>query len=356
MKRKILFSITILMIPLLFNATQTTAYAQDLVTTKTFYQALLPYGHWLTIYGGVTVWHPVFVPENWHPYTEGCWVWTQWGWYWVSDEPFGWIVYHYGRWYYDNFYGWIWFPDNEWGPAWVEWRSDDEVIGLALFTLQFTNDTSIHTLLSDIGVSFLTNIFRTIFIIHQFVGVKLTTTINIARHLKLAKKNQTRKYTMDLHQILLNNVHQVELEPRIHKLEEHLVHKEAKTIYTIQTFLDKTIGVIMNHSTSRTLKSRKEKQNKHHAILADNDNHLLHELHNPSVHHANCGRNSWSDMSARNRHNHPHAEITKSKINQIPKSIEIDKANQAVEDKSIPNHPSTQPPSEFRFAVNKKVG
>ena len=132
MKKKILFTITILMILLLLsNVTQTAVYAQDLVTTKTFYDALLPYGHWLTIYGGVTVWHPVFVNENWHPYTEGRWTWTQWGWYWVSDEPFGWIVYHYGRWYYDNFYGWIWFPDNEWGPAWVEWRSDDEVIGWA---------------------------------------------------------------------------------------------------------------------------------------------------------------------------------------------------------------------------------
>jgi hypothetical protein len=49
----------------------------------------------------------------------------------MSNEPFGWITYHYGRWYYDNYYGWVWMPDDVWAPAWVEWRYDDDYIGWA---------------------------------------------------------------------------------------------------------------------------------------------------------------------------------------------------------------------------------
>jgi hypothetical protein len=61
----------------------------------------------------------------------GRWVWTDYGWYWLSDESFGWATYHYGRWQYDDYYGWIWIPDDVWGPAWVEWRYDDDYIGWA---------------------------------------------------------------------------------------------------------------------------------------------------------------------------------------------------------------------------------
>jgi hypothetical protein len=49
----------------------------------------------------------------------------------MSNEPFGWITYHYGRWYFDDYYGWVWMPDDVWAPAWVEWRYDDDYIGWA---------------------------------------------------------------------------------------------------------------------------------------------------------------------------------------------------------------------------------
>jgi hypothetical protein len=49
----------------------------------------------------------------------------------LTYENFGNIVYHYGRWYYDDYYGWIWIPDYDWAPAWVEWRYDDYYIGWA---------------------------------------------------------------------------------------------------------------------------------------------------------------------------------------------------------------------------------
>jgi hypothetical protein len=62
----------------------------------------------------------------------GQWVWTDdYGWYWMSSEPFGWITYHYGRWYNDDYYGWVWMPDDVWGPAWVEWRYNNDYIGWA---------------------------------------------------------------------------------------------------------------------------------------------------------------------------------------------------------------------------------
>ncbi|CAN0443801.1 unnamed protein product, partial [Phaeothamnion confervicola] len=53
------------------------------------------------------------------------------GWYWESEEEFGWVVYHYGRWLLDQRYGWLWVPGREWGPAWVAWREGEEAIGWA---------------------------------------------------------------------------------------------------------------------------------------------------------------------------------------------------------------------------------
>jgi len=96
-----------------------------------FYNSLAPYGTWIQLNDGVTVWRPVHMPIGWAPYKYGSWVWTNDGWYWNSDEPFGYIVFHYGRWYYDDYYGWIWVPDDVWAPAWVEWRYDNDYIGWA---------------------------------------------------------------------------------------------------------------------------------------------------------------------------------------------------------------------------------
>ena len=96
-----------------------------------FYTSLSPYGEWIQINGGENVWRPFNIGYGWAPYHYGHWVWTNDGWYWDSDEPYGNIVYHYGRWYNDDYYGWIWIPDYQWAPAWVEWRYDNEYIGWA---------------------------------------------------------------------------------------------------------------------------------------------------------------------------------------------------------------------------------
>jgi hypothetical protein len=96
-----------------------------------FYQSLRPYGEWIELESGFHAWQPTRVRAGWRPYLDGRWTWTDYGWYWVSYEPFGWAVFHYGRWYLDDYYGWIWVPDDVWGAAWVEWRYDNDYIGWA---------------------------------------------------------------------------------------------------------------------------------------------------------------------------------------------------------------------------------
>jgi len=96
-----------------------------------FYSSLRPYGEWIQLDNDLVVWRPNGIHNRWRPYSNGRWSWTTDGWYWDSYEPFGWATYHYGRWYYDDYYGWIWIPDYDWAPAWVEWRYDDDYIGWA---------------------------------------------------------------------------------------------------------------------------------------------------------------------------------------------------------------------------------
>jgi hypothetical protein len=101
-------------------------------TLSVFYEQLAPYGQWIN--------HPeygrVFTPADrgYVPYQDGRWVYTDAGWYWQANEPFGWAVSHYGRWDSDPSYGWIWVPDTRWAPAWVDWRSSDDMIGWAPLT------------------------------------------------------------------------------------------------------------------------------------------------------------------------------------------------------------------------------
>lgn len=109
---------------------QTSAYGGR-VDFYYFYDRLDPYGDWIELNDGLVVWKPARASYFWAPYKYGSWLWTNAGWYWDSDEPFGYITYHYGRWHYDSYYGWIWVPDYDWAPAWVSWRYDDDYIGWA---------------------------------------------------------------------------------------------------------------------------------------------------------------------------------------------------------------------------------
>jgi hypothetical protein len=70
------------------------------------------------------------VPHGWRPYCNGHWVWTDRGWYWDSDEGFGWACFHYGRWIHEEDC-WCWVPGTEWAPGWVSWRTGGDYCGWA---------------------------------------------------------------------------------------------------------------------------------------------------------------------------------------------------------------------------------
>jgi len=96
-----------------------------------FYEPLATQGYWVEVGTYGRCWHPSYVEASWRPYCEGTWVWTDDGWYWQSDEPWAWACYHYGRWYNDPYYSWVWVPDVEWGPAWVCFREGGGYCGWA---------------------------------------------------------------------------------------------------------------------------------------------------------------------------------------------------------------------------------
>jgi hypothetical protein len=96
-----------------------------------FYDALRPYGEWVFVPAYGWCWYPSNMAIHWRPYTDGHWVYTDAGWTWASDQPWGWACFHYGRWNYDQTYGWIWVPDTVWAPAWVVWRTGGDYVGWA---------------------------------------------------------------------------------------------------------------------------------------------------------------------------------------------------------------------------------
>jgi hypothetical protein len=106
---------------------------EETASYDTFYTKLEPYGAWreTSDYGYVFQPNESARSRNWRPYTNGRWVYTDAGWTWYSDEPFGWATYHYGRWTRLRHVGWVWVPGDEWAPAWVSWRKSDAYVGWA---------------------------------------------------------------------------------------------------------------------------------------------------------------------------------------------------------------------------------
>jgi hypothetical protein len=74
-------------------------------------------------------WRPS-VGGGWQPFFDGRWVWTNWGWTWLSSEPWSW-TFHYGRWSLLPSWGWVWFPGSIWSPAWVRWNTFGGYVGWA---------------------------------------------------------------------------------------------------------------------------------------------------------------------------------------------------------------------------------
>jgi hypothetical protein len=95
------------------------------------FKALNNYGTWVKIPDYGSVWKPYAADGNWLPYSDGRWTWTDKGWFWDSNEPYGWIVYHYGHWQFTDYDGWFWIPDYNWMAERVVWYNSDNYIGWA---------------------------------------------------------------------------------------------------------------------------------------------------------------------------------------------------------------------------------
>src|SRR5438105_2197892 len=115
---------------------------------STFYTKLESHGAWLETADYGYVWQPREAESSrtWRPYTNGRWVYTDAGWTWISEEPFGWATYHYGRWTRLRGIGWIWVPGQQWAPAWVSWRKSNDYVGWAPLPpeARFDQRTGIH--------------------------------------------------------------------------------------------------------------------------------------------------------------------------------------------------------------------
>ena len=89
---------------------------------QSFEDTLSPYGAWVDDVSYGRVWIPAvaLVGANFLPYfTAGHFVLSEYGWTWVSDYPWGWAPFHYGRWIVLAGYGWCWVPGTLWKPSWV---------------------------------------------------------------------------------------------------------------------------------------------------------------------------------------------------------------------------------------------
>jgi hypothetical protein len=74
------------------------------------------HGRWTVIDEFGPAWVPQSVTPGWAPYVDGRWCFRpNWGWTWVSYEPWGWLPYHYGRWFHSVSSGWCWIPGPSFG-------------------------------------------------------------------------------------------------------------------------------------------------------------------------------------------------------------------------------------------------
>lgn len=107
----------------------------DPSAVRLFFDVLAPYGAWVEDSRLGLVWMPAregvgaaFVPYA----TQGRWTHRTFErtgdapvdeYVWVSDLPWGWVTFHYGRWTYAGERGWAWVPGRRYAGAWVDWRA-----------------------------------------------------------------------------------------------------------------------------------------------------------------------------------------------------------------------------------------
>ena len=122
-------TITFLIAAALAQMFSARASADVNVSVSVFHEQLAPHGRWVVAGSFGDCWVPSGVATGWAPYVDGDWVYTDYGWTWESDDPWGDIPYHYGTWAWTAGYGWVWVPGTVWAPSWVTWAWTDDFIG-----------------------------------------------------------------------------------------------------------------------------------------------------------------------------------------------------------------------------------
>ena len=91
----------------------------------TVLQLLNPYGTWTKV---DDKW--AYLPsDHLAPYTEGRWLYTEYGWFWQGRLPHSWATEHYGYWKCNEDKQWLWYPGPFWLPQTVEIRASSSSIG-----------------------------------------------------------------------------------------------------------------------------------------------------------------------------------------------------------------------------------
>jgi hypothetical protein len=110
----------------------------DPSAVRLFFDVLAPYGSWASDPRLGLVWTPAreSVSASFVPYaTHGRWTYRAFAgpgtepvdeYTWVSDLPWGWVTFHYGRWTYAGEHGWAWVPGRRYAGAWVDWRIPEQ--------------------------------------------------------------------------------------------------------------------------------------------------------------------------------------------------------------------------------------
>ncbi len=110
----------------------------DPSAVRLFFDVLAPYGSWKEDARLGLVWSPARdgVGDGFVPYaTHGRWTHRAFDagtsdapvdeYVWVSDLPWGWVTFHYGRWTFAGDRGWAWVPGRRYAGAWVDWRTPE---------------------------------------------------------------------------------------------------------------------------------------------------------------------------------------------------------------------------------------
>jgi hypothetical protein len=84
---------------------------------------LYNYGSWQFFPGHGWGWQPNGIGPGWWPFSNGNWSFSNnLGFVWISNEPWGWMPYHFGGWVYGP-QGWLWIPGQltAFKPAAASW-------------------------------------------------------------------------------------------------------------------------------------------------------------------------------------------------------------------------------------------